>query len=113
MLVYFLLHFLDYIKDRNIMKFMYFFTIDGEEAELTAKQNKKVHRSRRRDRRGKHKARRQRDSEFPTPYDTASSRIGGEDVYGLDSGASSTSGFRIAGGKKKRNKKHPQKPRGR
>ena len=88
-----------------------FFTIAGEERELVARQQKKAHRSKRRDRRGKHKARRQRDAEFPTPYDTASSRVGGEDVYGLDSAAANNAGFKVAraGSKKKGNRKAQRK----
>lgn len=89
-----------------------FFTIEGEETELVGAFVKKSHRSKRRDRRGKHKARRAKDAEFPTPYDTATSRNGGEDVYGLASLQQKGVGYKIAGGKKKINRKHPRNRQG-
>ena len=87
-----------------------FFAIDGEEIELKKQHVKKKHRSYRGRLRGKHKARRAVDAAYPTPYETGTSRNGGEDIYGLnaeESQANNTGGgVKIAKGKKKLNRKY-------
>ena len=85
-----------------------FFAITGEEVELKEQHVKKPHRSFNR-LKGKHKARRARDSEFPTPYENNTSRTGGEDIYGLNAdgsvGAERGSNINVSRGKKKQNRK--------
>jgi hypothetical protein len=87
-----------------------FFAIDGEDVELKEQHVKKAHRSFGRRLKGKHKARRAVDAAYPTPYETGTSRTGGEDIYGLnasgvDGEPSASGGILIAKGKKKKNRK--------
>lgn len=82
--------------------------------ELKKQHVKKAHRSFNR-MKGKHKARRAQDSAFPRPYENSSSRVGGEDFYGLHAEEVTNtrngnklydgSGVCFAKGKKKQNKK--------
>ena len=86
-----------------------FFALEGEEIELKEQRVKKAHRSKRRDLKGKHKARRAIDAAYPTPYENSTSRAGGEDMYGLSrlgSAGIAGGGIKKARGKKKPNRKH-------
>jgi large subunit GTPase 1 len=86
-----------------------FFALEGEELELKQQRVKKAHRSKGRDLRGKHKARRAIDAAYPTPYENSTSRVGGEDMYGLNKseyGMNAGGGIKKARGKKKPNRKH-------